>query len=168
MTTPSSPRLLQLRDIASETPMRINASIWRISNPVAIIPQIRPALVMSLPATSIRPVAISCKSLLPITQAAMQKNGRTTKLRIPNTRMRTPRCGFIRSLSRRTVAALSLKDEQAGPQSMFLQEEKSGAYSAGGVGATGLATRFFGFGFAIIAGLGFQKDGSVAAKSFST
>ena len=89
--------ILQSWNISIGTTRRVIKIACRTSTPVATIPQIRPALVMSLPDGSIRPVAISCKSLLPITHAATPKNGHMTKPRIPNTRMRTARCDFIRS-----------------------------------------------------------------------
>src|SRR3989442_5476015 len=89
--------LLQSWNINIGTTRRVIRIACRTSRPVATIPQIRPALVISLPDGSIRPLAISCKSLLPITHAATPKNGQMTKPRIPNTRMRTARCDFIRS-----------------------------------------------------------------------
>ena len=50
------------------------------------------------------PGAISSRSVLPITHAAMPKNGQMTKPRIPNTRMMTPRCGLM-STSAKIVGA---------------------------------------------------------------
>src|SRR5713101_4282129 len=62
----------------------------------AIIPQILPALVMSLPDGSIVPALISLRSLLPMTQAIGPRMIPHTKmLTIPKTRIRVPRCGFM-------------------------------------------------------------------------
>jgi hypothetical protein len=93
-------RLYQLRDATIESPMTISRTICRSRITVPNIPQIRPALVKSLPLLSIRPAAISSKSPLPIIHAATPQNGQSTSPRIPKTNMVTPRCGLMEFLSK--------------------------------------------------------------------
>jgi len=62
---------------------------------VAMIPQMRPALVSDLPLGSMVPASICLRSPLPIIHATIPSGAQMTRLRIPKTRMRPPWCGFI-------------------------------------------------------------------------